>query len=214
MVKRKLEDSPGKAARSPTSAAVATEQPCSATPCPQRAQQKEQQSPSALGTPGLPTPSKTTKARRSKVEYGQAPETQKPEDQKQAVPRPGPQPHEQAPEAQKLSWPAAASSTPPLTAAPTATSAAQGVVAAAAAARGEDLPVERKKKWAGPASYQELADELIEGEPGHVSPRLIPLKLLTKHQSVAWQWEEEGEWLTAIPIGCCRPLSPFDSECE
>mmetsp|Transcript_43686 Transcript_43686/g.127134 ORF Transcript_43686/g.127134 Transcript_43686/m.127134 type:complete len:375 (+) Transcript_43686:182-1306(+) len=56
-----------------------------------------------------------------------------------------------------------------------------------------------------------LADTLIEGPPGTATAEPIPLRVLTKHRSVAWQWKVKGEWQYPIPIGCTRPLSPFSS---
>eukprot|EP00440_Ansanella_granifera_P040764 gb/GFBE01044208.1/.p1 GENE.gb/GFBE01044208.1/~~gb/GFBE01044208.1/.p1 ORF type:complete len:127 (+),score=41.49 gb/GFBE01044208.1/:1-381(+) len=53
---------------------------------------------------------------------------------------------------------------------------------------------------------------LIEGNPGVAAPRPLPLSSLTKHKDVAWQWMEGGKMQYPIPIGCKKPLSPFNSE--
>lgn len=53
---------------------------------------------------------------------------------------------------------------------------------------------------------------LMEGAPGMAAPKPLPLSALTKHKDVAWQWMEEGKMRYPIPIGCSRPLSPFDSD--
>ncbi|CAE7470457.1 unnamed protein product [Symbiodinium natans] len=61
----------------------------------------------------------------------------------------------------------------------------------------------------------QVVGELIEGEIGTAAPRPMPLSALTKHKMVAWQWlGEGGQMHYPIPIGCNKPLSPFNSEDE
>ena len=68
-----------------------------------------------------------------------------------------------------------------------------------------------KKRAVTEAKLAKAVDGLIEGAPGVVAPRPLPLSLLTKHKGVAWQWMEGGRMKYPIPIGCSRPLSPFSS---
>merc|ERR1712046_315103 len=57
-----------------------------------------------------------------------------------------------------------------------------------------------------------MASELIDGPPGTATTRALPLRLLTRHRSVAWQWMVAGRMQYPIPIGSQRPLSPFSSD--
>eukprot|EP00746_Dinoflagellata_sp_MGD_P164884 gnl/MRDRNA2_/MRDRNA2_93818_c0_seq1.p1 gnl/MRDRNA2_/MRDRNA2_93818_c0~~gnl/MRDRNA2_/MRDRNA2_93818_c0_seq1.p1 ORF type:complete len:337 (+),score=103.84 gnl/MRDRNA2_/MRDRNA2_93818_c0_seq1:141-1151(+) len=73
-----------------------------------------------------------------------------------------------------------------------------------------------KKSKKSKSSYSDkdlrrLAHDLMEADPG--SPpcnEALSLKLLTKQQSVAWQWRNnKGVMQYPIPIGSNKPLSPF-----
>ncbi|CAE8725690.1 unnamed protein product [Polarella glacialis] len=70
----------------------------------------------------------------------------------------------------------------------------------------------KEKKPLSAAQEAKIVGALMEGVPGISSPKPLPLSSLTKHRGVAWQWKEGGKMQYPIPIGCSRPLSPFDSE--
>ena len=55
------------------------------------------------------------------------------------------------------------------------------------------------------------ASMLMEGPPGTSVTRPLPLRSITKHRSVAWQWMVGGQMHYPVPIGCSRPLSPFQN---
>ncbi|CAE7193735.1 unnamed protein product [Symbiodinium microadriaticum] len=58
----------------------------------------------------------------------------------------------------------------------------------------------------------QVVEELIEGAIGTSAPRPMPLSSLTKHKTVAWQWLGAGGRMEyPVPIGCTKPLSPFNS---
>mmetsp|Transcript_104970 Transcript_104970/g.321586 ORF Transcript_104970/g.321586 Transcript_104970/m.321586 type:complete len:178 (-) Transcript_104970:206-739(-) len=154
-----------------------------------------------LGGPGadkLAPQGKPAKAKKGKSDKQEKKET---DGQRSAGQRTG-QPEEKALKTPRLPRPAAAAAV----AGPGASSSQP-----AAGLRDEPRRAPERKRPASAADHK-LAVELIEGAPGVQSPRFIPLSLLTKHQSVAWQWKVKGEMHYPIPIGCTRPLSPFSSE--
>lgn len=149
-----------------------------------------------LGGPGAEQQIKPAKAKRGK---GEKQEKKEKAGQRAAGQRAG-QPEEKPQKAARLPRPAAALNGP--------------VASSSQPARGlrdEPRRAPERKRPASAADHK-LAVELMEGAPGVQSPRFIPLSLLTKHQSVAWQWKVKGEMHYPIPIGCSRPLSPFSSE--
>mmetsp|Transcript_9543 Transcript_9543/g.29600 ORF Transcript_9543/g.29600 Transcript_9543/m.29600 type:complete len:139 (+) Transcript_9543:101-517(+) len=77
--------------------------------------------------------------------------------------------------------------------------------------RRKQRKIELKKQKAEQAAVDKLVGELMEGPPGVASPKLLPLRLLMRHRSVAWQWMVKGKLQYPIPIGSQRPLSPFTS---
>mmetsp|Transcript_51990 Transcript_51990/g.111252 ORF Transcript_51990/g.111252 Transcript_51990/m.111252 type:complete len:118 (-) Transcript_51990:47-400(-) len=77
--------------------------------------------------------------------------------------------------------------------------------------QGEQKKLERKRQKSEAAAETKVANELIEGPPGVSSPKPLPLRVLTRHRGVAWQWMAAGKMQYPIPIGCSRPLSPFNS---
>ncbi|CAL1170988.1 unnamed protein product [Cladocopium goreaui] len=82
---------------------------------------------------------------------------------------------------------------------------------AAAAAR-EAAKAKKRRQAMSDEKLLKVVNGLIEGAPGVSAPRPLPLSALTKHKGVAWQWLEEGRMRYPIPIGCNRPLSPFNSD--
>eukprot|EP00931_Biecheleriopsis_adriatica_P013939 TRINITY_DN115492_c0_g1_i1.p1 TRINITY_DN115492_c0_g1~~TRINITY_DN115492_c0_g1_i1.p1 ORF type:complete len:117 (-),score=27.22 TRINITY_DN115492_c0_g1_i1:237-587(-) len=70
----------------------------------------------------------------------------------------------------------------------------------------------KKGKQAASSKEAQVVRMLIDGDVGTKSPRPMPLSALTKHRAVAWQWMEGGKMQYPIPIGCSKPLSPFNSE--
>eukprot|EP00747_Dinoflagellata_sp_TGD_P165439 gnl/TRDRNA2_/TRDRNA2_186717_c0_seq1.p1 gnl/TRDRNA2_/TRDRNA2_186717_c0~~gnl/TRDRNA2_/TRDRNA2_186717_c0_seq1.p1 ORF type:complete len:118 (-),score=39.97 gnl/TRDRNA2_/TRDRNA2_186717_c0_seq1:156-509(-) len=76
---------------------------------------------------------------------------------------------------------------------------------------------EKKKRKRDESQAADAADAkqvgaLMEGPPGTASSKPLPLRLLMRHRSVAWQWKVNGKMQYPIPIGSTRPLSPFSSE--
>mmetsp|Transcript_37848 Transcript_37848/g.87901 ORF Transcript_37848/g.87901 Transcript_37848/m.87901 type:complete len:155 (-) Transcript_37848:147-611(-) len=96
--------------------------------------------------------------------------------------------------------------------------AAKGDVQLVASSGEEDVGKKRRKlemqkrKEQRDMVMEKLVGELMEGPPGIVAPQHLPLRLLMRHRSVAWQWRVRGKLSYAIPIGAERPLSPFSSE--
>mmetsp|Transcript_49047 Transcript_49047/g.110292 ORF Transcript_49047/g.110292 Transcript_49047/m.110292 type:complete len:155 (-) Transcript_49047:73-537(-) len=72
--------------------------------------------------------------------------------------------------------------------------------------------LDAKKQSREEAATERLIGELMEGPPGIASPRPLPLRLMMRHRSVAWQWTVKGKLQYPIPIGSTRPLSPFSSD--
>mmetsp|Transcript_46582 Transcript_46582/g.137648 ORF Transcript_46582/g.137648 Transcript_46582/m.137648 type:complete len:135 (-) Transcript_46582:30-434(-) len=62
------------------------------------------------------------------------------------------------------------------------------------------------------AAHIKTAMHLLEGDPGVSTAKPVPLRMLARQRSVAWQWMVGGELQYPIPIGMTRPLSPFSSE--
>ncbi|CAJ1354642.1 unnamed protein product [Effrenium voratum] len=79
-------------------------------------------------------------------------------------------------------------------------------------ARKKEPAKAKKAKALTRAQEAALVEGLIQGAPGIAAPQPLPLSALTKHKGVAWQWLEGGRMQYPIPIGCKRPLSPFNSD--
>jgi len=152
-----------------------------------------------LGGPGADKLTQQGKPAKAKKGKSEKQEKKDKDGQRPTGQRPG-QPEEKALKAGRLPRPAAALAGP-------GASSSQPAIGL----RDEPRRAVERKRPASAADHK-LAVELMEGAPGVQSPRFIPLSLLTKHQSVAWQWKVKGEMHYPIPIGCTRPLSPFSSE--
>mmetsp|Transcript_14512 Transcript_14512/g.42343 ORF Transcript_14512/g.42343 Transcript_14512/m.42343 type:complete len:141 (-) Transcript_14512:133-555(-) len=95
------------------------------------------------------------------------------------------------------------------------TTKASAASASRSAASGEDQRKRKRevnKRKSEEAALEKLVGDLMEGQPGISAPKTVPLRFLSRHRSVAWQWTVRGKLCYPIPIGSSRPLSPFSSE--